>query len=289
MLRLGFFTSPAVKVMLFQASAENSEPTCTTARITSRFTSTMGPPTPTCTGMQRTPAGILPELAPARAEVRRHAAALRPTVKASRISAASDSALAVVKTFWISAPSFTPKMFTMARKTTTADAGQVGRVDADLHIAQHHRPNRERGHMGDVPEPMGRRDGREKDAEKLAEGHRDGGDGSRLNDQKERPAVEKSPQRPQRLAQVDVLAAGLGHHGRQLAVAERGDHGQDGRHHPRAQKQRRGVGAAGNVRVDDEDAGADHRSDHQRGRAEKAKALHQPGSVGAGSVSCSGV
>ena len=46
-LRRGFFTSPAVKVMLFHASAENSEPTCTTARITSRFTSTMGPPMPT--------------------------------------------------------------------------------------------------------------------------------------------------------------------------------------------------------------------------------------------------
>ena len=28
--RRGFFTSPAVKVMLFQASAENSEPTCAT-------------------------------------------------------------------------------------------------------------------------------------------------------------------------------------------------------------------------------------------------------------------
>ncbi len=30
MLRRGFFTSPAVKVMLFQASAENSEPVCAT-------------------------------------------------------------------------------------------------------------------------------------------------------------------------------------------------------------------------------------------------------------------
>ena len=30
MLRRGSFTSPAVKVMLFQASAENSEPVCAT-------------------------------------------------------------------------------------------------------------------------------------------------------------------------------------------------------------------------------------------------------------------
>src|SRR4029077_2615585 len=40
-LRLGFFTSPAVKVTLFQASAEKSEPTCATARIVS--TPTNGP------------------------------------------------------------------------------------------------------------------------------------------------------------------------------------------------------------------------------------------------------
>jgi hypothetical protein len=46
-LRLGFFTSPAVKVTLFQASAENSEPTCATARIVRVPTITIGPPTPT--------------------------------------------------------------------------------------------------------------------------------------------------------------------------------------------------------------------------------------------------
>src|SRR5258707_4823836 len=48
-LRLGFFTSPAVKVTLFQASADKSEPTCATARIVSVPTKTVGPPTPTCT------------------------------------------------------------------------------------------------------------------------------------------------------------------------------------------------------------------------------------------------
>ena len=34
--RRGFFTSPAVKVMLFQASAEKSEPTCATPNATKR-------------------------------------------------------------------------------------------------------------------------------------------------------------------------------------------------------------------------------------------------------------
>jgi hypothetical protein len=98
--------------------------------------------------------------------------------------------------------------------------------------------------------------------QKLAEGHRDSCDGPGLDDEEERPAVEKSPQRPQRFAQVNILAAGLGHHGRQLAVAERGGEGQDGRHHPCAQKQRRGLGSASDVRAYDVDAGTDHRSDH---------------------------
>src|ERR1035438_1312152 len=118
MLRLGFFTSPAVKVMLFQASAENSDPTCTTARITSRFTITVGPPTPTCTGCSELQPAFFqnslqlgPKLAP-------QAVMLRPIVNASRIKPASDNALAVVNTFWISAPNWTPKIFTIARKAT---------------------------------------------------------------------------------------------------------------------------------------------------------------------------
>src|ERR1700728_762776 len=49
-LRLGCLISPAVKVTLFHASHEKSDPTCTTAKITNRFTITTGPCTPTCTG-----------------------------------------------------------------------------------------------------------------------------------------------------------------------------------------------------------------------------------------------
>ena len=116
MLRLGFFTSPAVKVMLFHASDENSDPTCTTARITTRFTGTMGPPMPSSTGCRELHPAFLQNCAPKFAA---HAVALRPTVKASRTSAASDSAFTEVNTFWISAPSRMPKQFTMARKTAT--------------------------------------------------------------------------------------------------------------------------------------------------------------------------
>ena len=121
-LRRGFFTSPAVKVMLFQASAENSEPTCTTARITTTFTSTMGPPTPTCTGCSELHPAFLQNSLQLVPKFAASAVALRPTVKASRIRPASDRAFAVVKMFCISEPSRTPKQFTMARVRATTMA-----------------------------------------------------------------------------------------------------------------------------------------------------------------------
>ncbi len=99
MFRRGFFTSPAVNVMLFHASAENSDPTCTTASTTSRFTITMGPPTPTCTGCSECQPAFSQnrlQLAPKFAS---HAVAFRPMVNASTTSAASEIAFAEVNTF----------------------------------------------------------------------------------------------------------------------------------------------------------------------------------------------
>src|SRR5579863_5971665 len=49
-LRRGCLISPAVKVTLFHASQEKSEPTCTTASTTIDPTRAIGPSTPTCTG-----------------------------------------------------------------------------------------------------------------------------------------------------------------------------------------------------------------------------------------------
>ncbi len=116
--------------------------------------------------------------------------------------------------------------------------------------------------------------GGKEDAEEFAEGHANGGDGSGLDDEKERPAVEKSPEGPERFAQVDVLAAGPGHHGGQLAVAERADHGHDRGDDPRGEVKRRRIGEARDIAVDDEDAAADHGADHDRGGAEQPEALH---------------
>jgi hypothetical protein len=95
------------------------DPTCTTARITSRFTITIGPCAPTCTGCKELQLAFrqnwlqwLPKFAAI-------AALFRPTLNPSRIKPASDSALATVKTFCTNAPNFTPLMFTAATIITT--------------------------------------------------------------------------------------------------------------------------------------------------------------------------
>ena len=128
--------------------------------------------------------------------------------------------------------------------------------------------------MRDVPQPMRTRNRWKENAQEFAEGHADGGDGPGLNDEKKRPAVEKSPQGPERFAQVDVLAAGPGHHGGQLAVAQGADHGHDRGDDPCAQVERRRVGEPRDVAIDNEDAAADHGPHDDRGGAEQAQTLH---------------
>src|ERR1700721_1990308 len=94
MLRFGFFTSPAVKVMLFQASAEKSDPTCTTARTMRRLTIAVGPPTPTWTGCRSCQPAFCQKLCQPGPKFDAMAVALTPTVKASKINPASEGDLA---------------------------------------------------------------------------------------------------------------------------------------------------------------------------------------------------
>ena len=58
------------------------------------------------------------------------------------------------------------------------------------------------------------------DAEELGEGDADGSDEAGLDDEKQGPAVEKSPERGLGFAQKDVLPAGVRHHGGELGVAQ---------------------------------------------------------------------
>src|SRR5262249_22527555 len=61
-------------------------------------------------------------------------------------------------------------------------------------------------------------DPRDENSEVTRESDADGSDSSGLNNQEERPAIEESPQRRESFAQVNVLAARLGHHGGQFTV-----------------------------------------------------------------------
>ena len=69
----------------------------------------------------------------------------------------------------------------------------------------------------------GRRKPRSQHAGKFGKGDGDRGDGGGLDHEEHRPAVEKAPSVAERFAQVDVLAAGMGHGGGEFAVAERAD------------------------------------------------------------------
>src|ERR1051326_1577307 len=88
-LRFGFFTSPAVNVTLFQASAEKSEPTCATARIVN--TPTNGP-----AAVPLAECGRSRQKLPKFADI---ASALRATKAPANTSPASADTLAMVKMF----------------------------------------------------------------------------------------------------------------------------------------------------------------------------------------------
>ena len=67
-LRLGFFTSPAVNVTLFQASAEKSDPTCATARMVRVPDHHHRPADSDLNRMLRAQSGVVPEISEIRSE-----------------------------------------------------------------------------------------------------------------------------------------------------------------------------------------------------------------------------
>src|SRR5437764_4314611 len=116
MFRRGSRTSPAVNVMLFHASEENSEPTWPTQ------TAIIIPSAPPAAETAPTK-GRSDVTGEAAAGVQKfvklacNALALRPTKMPSAINAMSDNVFAEVKTFWISLPSANPRVFTNVRRT----------------------------------------------------------------------------------------------------------------------------------------------------------------------------
>jgi hypothetical protein len=95
-----------------------------------------------------------------------------------------------------------------------------------------------------------------------------------LNHHEERPAVEESPQRRERFAQVDVLPARPRHHRCQLAVGQRSGERQHTGEDPCGEQQTGTPGLPSHLGGHEEDAGPDHRADDDhRGRVESKPAL----------------
>ena len=113
MLRRGFFTSPAVKVMLFQASAEKRELVCATQMPTKRPNAvTAVRPGPTSCKPPRNVQKSRKFSAPAPDRI--------PTMMPRRINAMSAPVFAVVKTFWTSLPRLSPRVFMKVRSAIIA-------------------------------------------------------------------------------------------------------------------------------------------------------------------------
>ena len=103
MFRRGSFTSPAVKVMLFQASAENSDPVCDTQTATNSPNAV----TAETPGVMSENAARVPELP----EVVGHGGLVPAEDQSDRRSSPTTAPiLAVVKTFWTILPYSRPRV-----------------------------------------------------------------------------------------------------------------------------------------------------------------------------------
>ena len=110
MLRLGSLTSPAVKVMLFQASAENSEPVWATQIPTKRPNALMAVRPPPKSSSEPLTVHRLLKFAP-------NAPEREPISKPNTIRPNKAASFAVVKVFWTSLPSFRPRVFMNVNRT----------------------------------------------------------------------------------------------------------------------------------------------------------------------------
>ena len=104
------------------------------------------------------------------------------------------------------------------KKNHNHNAAKVLRVQANIHVAQHHGANGNRRNVSNVKDPIIGGNRREKISQKLAKRHAHGGHGSSLDDQKQSPSIQEAPERAQRFTQINILSAGFGHHGGKFAI-----------------------------------------------------------------------
>ena len=127
----------------------------------------------------------------------------------------------------------------------------------------------------EIDEEILGRDPGHQNPQELPEGHRHRGHRPGLNDQEKGPAVKKSEERPESLAQINVLPAGGRHHACQFAVSHRRRNRHYSADQPTKQKETRGLHLARNVSGHDENPRANHRAHDDGGAIVKAEALDE--------------
>ena len=96
---------------------------------------------------------------------------------------------------------------------------------------------------------------------------------SRNGDEHDRPAVKERPERPVRLAHVDVESAGLRQHGAELGERQRAAEDEQSGERPDAEDQARLGHVSGDEARDDEDSRADDGADEQGGAVDERASL----------------
>ena len=115
----------------------------------------------------------------------------------------------------------------------------------------------------------------EENAEEPPERHAHRRNRAGLDDEEERPSVEESPERRERLAEVHVLSAGTRHHRRELAVGKSRRQREGAGNDPGHQQPPGTSDLPRNVGGDDEDARTNHRTGDNHRRIEQTQALNK--------------
>ena len=180
-----------------------------------------------------------------------------PEKKPMRMSSARAPTLSTVNRFCTRAPASTPRQLTQVNKCDDGDGD-------DLRARQREE--------AEVEEEIVLAEVQPDAAEELGEGDGHRGVETALDDEEDGPAVEEADQRAERLAQKDVLPAGLRHHRAQLAVGQRAEQSQRATDEPQPEVDAGRGDEPSHDRRRDEDARADHRAHDQRRGTEHSEA-----------------
>ena len=95
--------------------------------------------------------------------------------------------------------------------------------------------------------------------------------GSSLNNEEERPTVQKSQSRRERLTQINILPARLRHHSRQLAIRQRRSNGKHSSNNPGQQQPSRTTKLPRHISRHNEDSRPNHPASDNHGAVKQAE------------------